>query len=340
MSGAGHDHGGHDHHDHGAHSHVGHGHGAHDHAGHSHAGHSHAGRDTPTARLAWALGLTVTFMVVEAVAGFLSGSLALLSDAGHMLTDAGGLTLALVAQRIATRGPTRLHTFGFRRAEILAALVNGIVLGVSAALVLVEAARRLRAPPSLEGGAMLGVAIVGLVVNLVAAWILGAGGGGKTNANVRAAMLHVLSDAAGSVAAIVAGALIVTLGWRKADPIASILISLLILAGAYRLVRGSLGILMERVPEGLVLPDIEKAIAATPGVAAFHDLHVWTISEGFPVVTVHVVLDGRSHGVEVARAVGDRLREGFGLDHVTVQPEAPPPSGQVISVGRLRRRPP
>ena len=290
----------------------------HDHGGHAH---DHAGRETPARKLWFALVLTVSFMAVEVAFGFVSHSLALLSDAGHMLTDAGALGLALFAQRVADRPRTALHTFGYRRAEILAALVNGAVLGVSAVWVIVEAVRRFREPPDVQGGWMLAVASTGLAVNLLAAWILSRG---KThNANVRAALGHVLADAAGSVAAMVAAGLVLGLGWRRADPVVSVLISLLILWGAWRLVRGSMRTLMETTPDGHDVQAIERTIRETAGVSDVHDLHVWSISDGFPLVSVHVVLDGKAHGVDVAREVGARLQKTHHITHATVQPEAP-----------------
>ena len=291
-------------------------------------------RSAPARKLWIALLLTAGFMVVEIVFGVLAHSLALLSDAGHMLTDAGALGLALVAQRIADRPRTRLYTFGFRRAEILAALVNGGVLGVSAVWVMVEAVRRLRVPPEVHGGWMLAVATTGLAVNLLAAWTLSRGR--ESNANVRAALAHVIADAAGSVAAMAAGALVLGLGWLRADPVVSIGISVLILWGAWRLVRGSMATLMETTPRGIDLKALEATIAETPGVASVHDLHVWSISDGFPIVSVHVVLDGESHGVDVVRAVGARLHEHHAIEHATVQPEAP--SHDVVPEERLRRR--
>jgi cobalt-zinc-cadmium efflux system protein len=292
--------------------------------GHDHDhGHDHAKdlRAASTRGLTIALGLTATFMVVEAIVGLLSGSLALLSDAGHMLTDAGALGLALYAQLLGARVRTGRKTFGFRRAEILAALVNGTVLLVSAIWIVVEATRRLGAPPPVRGANMLVVASIGLLVNLLAAWILSRDQ--SQNSNVRAAVSHVLADAAGSVAAIVAGALILWRGWTVADPVASLLISLLILVGAWRLVRDSVNILMEGVPDDLATDRVEAVIRQTPGVASVHDLHVWCVADGFPVLTVHVVLADGYHGTDVAKAVAARAESLLGVTHVTVQPEAP-----------------
>lgn len=284
-----------------------------------------------------ALTLTGGFFVVEIIAGFATGSLALLSDAGHMLTDTGALALALFAQRIAARARTVQHTFGFRRAEVLAALINGLVLIGTATFVLLEALRRFGAPPEIHGLPMLIVAALGLVVNLVAAYILGHGAG-ESNANVRAALLHVLSDAAGSVAAIVASILILRFGMNSADAVASIVIALLILVGAARLVRSTLSVLMEGTPSNVDLPALEQTVRETEGVRDVHDLHAWSISEQFVAVMVHVVLDGKSHGTVVAKAVGDRIKQRFGIEHVTVQPEAPLPIDQIVSPAQLLER--
>jgi cobalt-zinc-cadmium efflux system protein len=285
-------------------------------------------RALPGRRLLWALMLTATFLVVEVVAGLVARSLALLSDAGHMLTDSGALVLALYAQSLAARQRTGRRTFGYRRAEILAALVNGTVLTITAVAIIVEAVRRLRAPPEVLGGPMLAVAVGGLVVNLLAAWILARGG--PMNVNVRAATAHVLSDAAGSAAAIIAALFVIGPGWTIADPIVSVVISILILIGGWRLVRESVDVLMEGVPANLDLKEIERVIRDTPGVAGVHDLHVWAISEGLPVVTVHVVLGADQHGTEVAQAVSDRVQSLAGIAHVTVQPEAPSPEHRLF----------
>jgi cobalt-zinc-cadmium efflux system protein len=308
--------------------------GGHDHPhDHGAAPHAHASAATPARRLAIALGLTASFMVVEVVAGWLTGSLALLSDAGHMLTDAGALTLALLAQRIAQRGRSTRRTFGYRRAEVLAALANGVVLGASSLWIVVEAVRRFRAPTEVDGLPMLVVAAIGLVLNLVSAALLSAGG--SSNANVRAAAAHVLADAAGSVAAILAGVAVLAFGWNVADPIVSVVISVLISRSAWRVVRESLDVLMEGTPRGLVVEDLQATILATPGVASLHDLHVWSVSDDLPMVTVHVVLDEQHHGTEVALAVGERVRATHGIGHATVQPEAPSPGERLVQLGGL-----
>jgi len=306
------------------HEHAGHDHSAHDHSHEGHDGHAHASAATPTRRLAWALSLTLGFMVVEVVAGAWTHSLALLSDAGHMLTDAGALAIALFAQRLASRPRDRRRTYGYRRAEVLAALGNGVVLGVSSVLIIIEAVRRLSQPPEVQGVLMLAVATVGLGFNLVSAKILL--GGGATNANIRAAAAHVMADAAGSVAAMLAGLLVWLLHWTVADPVLSIAISVLILWSAWKLVRQSLAVLMEAAPPGLDLVALERTIAAVPGVAGQHDLHAWSISDGQAVVTVHVTLTPGSHGTEVCRAVASAIAAQHHIEHVTVQPEPPQPA--------------
>jgi cobalt-zinc-cadmium efflux system protein len=244
-----------------------------------------------------------------------------------MFTDAGALTVALLAQRVAQRARTGQRTFGYRRAEVLAALANGVVLGASSLGILVEAMRRFREPPEVHGLPMLVVAALGLVLNLISAAVLA--GSGQSNANVRAAAAHVAADAAGSVAAILAGVAVWAFGWNIADPIMSTAISLLILWSAWKLVRESVDVLMEGAPRGVTVAEIEKAISLTPGVASQHDLHVWSISDGLPMVSVHVVLDGKHHGTDVAAAVAARVREATGVGHVTVQPEAPVGHGLV-----------
>jgi cobalt-zinc-cadmium efflux system protein len=295
--------------------------GEHHHEGHDH-GHAADLRDVSRNRLLLALALTTSVLVLEVVAGIASGSLALLSDAGHMLTDAGALGLALWAQALSSRPRSHRKTFGYRRAEILAAAANGIVLGITAVAVIVEAIRRFPSPPHVEAGVMLVVAAIGLVVNLFGAWSLARGG--NRNMNLRAAAIHMLADAAGSGAAIVAAALILAFGWTRADPVTSILISVLILVGAWRLLRDAAHVLMEGVPTGIDVSALEKVTRQTPGVRDVHDFHVWSIVDDAPVITAHVLLEPGAHGVEVARDVGRRIEETVGPSHVTVQPEATP----------------
>jgi cobalt-zinc-cadmium efflux system protein len=318
------------HHEHAHADEPGHGHGH----GHAH-GHAEHALSASSRRLAIALGLTLMFFGVEVAAGLYTHSLALLSDAGHMLTDSGALLLALVAQRIAARPRTRVHTFGFRRAEILAALVNAALLIATTVGIVVEGISRLSAPPHIQAGPMLWVACGGLAINIVAALVLGTGG--HDNTNMRAAFAHVLSDALGSVASIVAALSVMYFDFALADPLASLAISLLIGISALRLLRQTSNVLMETAPAHVDLHELEGVIRATPGVSDLHDLHAWTISDGFSIVTVHVVLDGSGHGTDVARVVGERIRQQFGIQHVTVQPEAPSSSTQLLPVERLTR---
>ena len=280
-----------------------------------------------------ALTLTLGFMGVEAVVGYLSGSLALLADAGHMLGDSGALALALIAARMAERPRTELRTYGLKRAEVLAAFVNGIVLFGIALMIIREAVERFMVPVAIHGRAMLYAAIAGLLVNLLSALILMRGD--KGNLNVRTALLHVLSDALGSVAAIVAAIGALWFGSQRLDPALSLLIALLILIGGYRVLRETTSILLEGAPPHIDVAAVERAIASTPGVASLHDLHVWRISEQFDALTAHVTLSRGAHGTEVCKLVADRLKAEFKLEHVTIQPEAPPPD-ELVNV-RLSR---
>lgn len=284
------------------------------------AGHGHSHAQASGRALSRALGLTLAFALVEAVVGVFSGSLALLSDAAHMLVDAGALGIAVFAQRLATRPRTASYTFGYGRAEVLAAAISGGALLAASIGIIIEAVGRLGATHEIHGDWMLGTAFAGLLVNLVSGALLMKGA--STSINVRAALAHVMADAAGSVAAIIAAISVVSFNFHEADALASILISILILWGASRLIRESAAILMEQAPAGVSSASIEATIRATPGVRDLHDLHVWTISDGFPVVTVHVVLDGQAHGTGVARAVAERVAKEHGIEHVTVQPEA------------------
>lgn len=282
--------------------------------------HSHSHAHGSGVALTRALALTLGFAFVEALVGVFSGSLALLSDAAHMLIDSGGLAIAVVAQRLAARPRSASHTFGYRRAEVLAAAISGGALFTASIGIMVEAVGRLQTPGNIRGDWMLPTAVAGLLVNLASGAVLMREA--HTSINVRAALAHVMADAAGSVAAIVAATFVLMFGLPQADAVASIVISLLILWGSSKLIRESAAILMEQTPHGVSAAAIEATIRATAGVRDLHDLHVWTISDDFPVVTVHVVLDGLAHGTGVARAVSERVAKEHGIEHVTVQPEA------------------
>src|SRR5688572_14415634 len=269
-------------------------------------------------RLRWVLALTSTFMVVEAVGGWLSGSLALLADAGHMLTDVGALALSLLSAWIAQRPPDDTKTYGYLRWEILAALVNGAALFGIAALVVVEAIQRIQEPQPVRTELFLAVASAGLLVNLTSLAVLHSHREGSLN--VRGAYLHVLGDALGSVGAVAAAAIIAVTGWTLADPIVSMVISLLIVLGAWRLVRESTDILLEAVPKHVSMPEVERRIREVPGVTAVHDLHVWTVTNGMVAMSGHAVVPDLVSHPGVLEGIRSRMA-GLGIGHVTIQLE-------------------
>jgi cobalt-zinc-cadmium efflux system protein len=267
--------------------------------------------------LTWALILTTAFAAVEAGGGWLAGSLALLSDAGHMLADAASLGLALFAHWIARRPPSRRASYGYARAEVLAAFVNALALLALVVFIAIEAVRRLLAPQPVTGAIVLGIAFLGLLANLAVAWILARAEG---SLNVRGALLHVISDMLGSVAAIVAGAVIVFTGWMPIDPILSIAVSLLILRSTWRLLAQSIGVLMEGVPAHLDYEEIGRALAQVPGIAAIHDLHVWHMSSDRAALSAHLLIREAARWPETLAAAQRLLAERFHIDHVTLQP--------------------
>jgi len=272
----------------------------------------------PLGRLWLVFSLTFVFMLVEAVGGLLAGSLALLADAGHMLTDVGALGLTLATAWIARRPADQSKTYGYLRWEILAALINGALLFVVAGLIVKEAWGRLQAPPAVQGGLMLAVAGAGLVVNVVALALLHRSH--DHHLNVRGAYLHILGDLLGSVGAVGAAVVILLTGWTLADPIISILLSLFILVGAWRLVRESVDILLEAVPRHISLEEVEGRIRAVDGVSAVHDLHVWTVTSGMVAMSGHAVVPD----LEAHPRVLERIRRSvadLGVGHVTIQLE-------------------
>ncbi|HEY9014178.1 MAG TPA: cation diffusion facilitator family transporter [Gemmatimonadales bacterium] len=269
-------------------------------------------------RLGWVLALTLIFMLVEAAGGLISGSLALLADAGHMLTDAGALALSLLSSWIALRPANDSKTYGYRRWEILAALVNGAALFGIAAWVIVEAVQRIQQPHPIRTGLFLAVAAAGLIVNLVALRMLHAMRHGSLN--VRGAYLHVLGDAFGSAGALTAAAIIALTGWTLADPIISIGLALLILIGAWNLLRESTDILLESVPGHVSLPEVQRRMLGVPGVTAVHDLHVWTVTSGMVAMSGHAIVPELTSHPEVLEGI--RLEMGrLGIAHVTIQLE-------------------
>jgi cobalt-zinc-cadmium efflux system protein len=285
--------------------------------GHSHGTDAYRGADRKA--LLVAAFLTAGFMVAEAVGGLLTGSLALLADAGHMLSDSFSLFLALAAVTLAARPATARRTFGYKRAEILAALVNGVLLVVVSIWVIVEAVRRLEDPVEILGVGMLLIALAGLVVNLAAAAVLIRSGG--ESLNVKAALRHVIGDLAGSVGVIVAAGVIILTGWEPIDAIVSILISVLIAASAWSVLKEAVDVLLESAPEGLDTEEIGMAMAAHEGVDEVHDLHVWQITSGFPTLSAHVMVASGAdcHGIrgELEALLGRR----YGIEHTTLQVE-------------------
>ena len=284
----------------------------------SHHHHHHA----PTAdsrRLALALGLILGFMAVEVVAGILADSLALLSDAAHMLTDAGALGLALVAARLAARPARGGFTFGLKRAEILSAQVNGATLVALAVVILAEGVRRLIDPPSVDGGPVLAVALAGIAVNLAATWVLA--GAERRSLNVEGAFQHVLTDLFAFIATAVAGVVILATDFGRADGIAALLVAALMLRSGWSLLRDSGRVLLEAAPRGVDPEEIGRTLAAEHHVVEVHDLHVWEVTSGFPAISAHVTVragcDTQSH----RRQLADLLSERFGIDHTTLQVE-------------------
>lgn len=275
-------------------------------------------------RLAVVLGLTVTVLVVEVVGAVVSGSLALLADAGHMLTDVAGLTLAFVAAMLARRPATEARTWGFRRAEVLAAAGQAAVLLAVGGFVIVEAIRRLFSPPHVTSGAMLVFGVVGLVGNLVAIAVLAGGRG--SNLNMRAAFLEVVNDALGSVAVLLAAVVISTTGWTRADAVASLLIGLLIIPRTVRLLAESLNVLLEATPPGLDLTEVRERFLRHPHVRDVHDLHATQVATGLPVLTAHVVVDDScfldGHLGPMLDELQQCLDTDFDIEHSTIQFEA------------------
>ena len=289
-----------------------------------------AGRDRSASRrrLAWALALAAGFMAVEFAGGLLANSLALLADAGHMLSDVAALGLSLFALWMAARpsGPER--TYGHYRIEILAALANGATLVALSIWIVAEAVARLHDPPEVAAPLMLAVAAAGLAVNLAALAILR--GGRDESLNVRGAWLHVVSDALGSVQVLLAGALIWGFGWNWADPAASVLIALLIVYSAWWLLKDAVAVLMESAPGHIDVDQVRDAILGVAGVGEVHDLHVWTITSGFEALSAHVVPEGEVETGTLPAAIRAELHDRFGIAHVTVQVESEPcgPAGE------------
>ncbi len=316
----------------------------HAHAGHAHdRPHSHAAASAIAARSLWiALALTAVFALVEAAGGWYAGSLALISDAGHMVTDAAAFLVALIAQAVAQRPPTRGASYGYARAEVLAAFINALAMLALVVWIAVEAVQRLLSPQPVAGPLVMVVAAVGLGINVVVAWMLSDASG---NINARGALLHVVGDLLGSVAALIAGAVVYATGWTPIDPILSLVVALLILHSTWQLLRQSTGVLMERVPEHLSYEAIGRALASLPGVTGVHDLHVWHLSAERVALSAHVALCEGETWLRTLASAQRMLARDFDIHHVTLQPSWPTkpvgkrviPVSPVASAGPRRR---
>jgi cobalt-zinc-cadmium efflux system protein len=288
-------------------------------ANHHHHGHAHVAT-TNGRRLGLALALILAFMAVEVVVGILASSLALLSDAAHMLTDAGAIALALVAARLAGRPARGGYTFGLKRAEILSAQINGVTLVALAAVIVFEGIRRLVSPPDVEGAAVLVVALAGIVVNLLATVILG--GADRRSLNVEGAFQHVLTDLYAFIATAIAGGVILATGWGQADGIAALLVAALMLRSGWGLLRESGRVLLEAAPRGIDPQEIGRTLAAEPHVVEVHDLHVWEVTSGMPSLSAHVTVGAGCDTQSHRRRLAELVHERFGIDHTTLQVEA------------------
>jgi cobalt-zinc-cadmium efflux system protein len=290
---------------------------AHHHAGHTH-GHSH-GNLAGAARtpLTVALALIVAFMSVEVAAGVIAHSLALLSDAAHMLTDAGAIGFSLLAMRLAARPAQGAMTFGLRRVEILSAQANGVTLLVLAAFIAYDAVRRLFAPAHVRGGLMLAVALAGVLINLAAAWTLSRAD--RASLNVEGSFQHILTDLYGFIGTALAAGVILATGFQRADPIVSLLIAGLMIRSGGSLVKASGRIFLEAAPQGLDPQAIGRALVAQQGVVEVHDLHVWEVTSGFPALSAHVLVGAAQDCHQARREMEAMLHERFGLDHTTLQ---------------------
>lgn len=298
----------------------------HSHEGHVHAGHGHSiSADADRGKLRLALGLILGFMAVEVGVGIAVGSLALLSDAAHMLTDAAALALSLLAIRLAARPAAGSMTFGWQRAGILSAQFNGATLLVLGVLIIVEGVRRLIDPPGVEGGAVLVVALLGIVVNLVATYTLSKAN--RESMNVEGSFQHLLTDLAAFVFTAIAGLVILLTGFDRADGIASLIIAAIMLRAAYGLLLESGRVFLEAAPRGVDPDEIGRALAEQPGVFEVHDLHVWEVTSGFPAFSAHIVVGEDIDCHSVRLCLEHELHERFGLEHTTLQVDHRHPDG-------------
>jgi len=286
--------------------------------GHSHS-HGHAHTNNKKA-LFWAFLLIATFMVVEVIGGVITNSLALLSDAGHMLSDAAALGLSLFAMKLGERKATQSKTYGYKRFEIIAAALNGLTLIIISIYIFVEAYHRFTDPPQVQSMGMLTISVIGLIVNIIAAWILMSGDKDE-NLNVRSAFLHVLGDMLGSVGAITAALLIYFFDWGLADPIASVAVAILIIISGWRVTKESFHVLMEGTPEQIDVNEVKDEIMKIPEVKDMHDVHIWSITSGVLMLSGHIAVKGEGAHDRVLHKAQKLLHDRFGIDHSTLQVE-------------------
>jgi cobalt-zinc-cadmium efflux system protein len=298
----------HDHHDHGG--------------GHSHGFGAHAleaRREDSRRRLVVALGINIVLLLAEAIGGVITGSLAVLADAGHLLSDVGSIVLALIAARLAARPATGRRTFGYQRSEVLAALANGLTLVAVSVFIAVEAVGRFSDPPGIEGGGVLALGVLGLIGNAAATVYLARGE--REDVNLEGVIRHSFADALGSLGVIVAGAWVLLGGSDIVDPIVGLLISVLVLASSWRLLKEPFDVLMESAPAGLDVDRMGAAICRVEGVRSVHDLHVWTVTAGFPALAAHVVVARGTDRDRIRQSLEMELGESFGIEHTTLQME-------------------
>jgi cobalt-zinc-cadmium efflux system protein len=323
-----HEHGEHSDHDHGSHDHS---HGGHDHS-HGPHGHHHFDPSGNKKGLMIALIITVGIMFLEFFGGLITNSLALLSDSGHMLNDASSLALSLVAVWFATKPASPNKTYGFHRFEILAALLNGVTLFVVAGFIIVEAYGRFFEPPTVASGSMMLIACIGLLANVASAWSLMRKGDVKNNINLRSAYLLVLGDALGSVGAIIAGLVMMIFGWYIADPIISVLVALLILRGAWGIIKHTVHVLMEGTPITVNPTEVKAVLENIEGVINVHDLHIWTITSGLDSLSCHLLIKDQEDDQRILQQAIQLIGERFKIQHTTIQVETSVISHKVMKV--------
>jgi cobalt-zinc-cadmium efflux system protein len=300
-------------------------------SGHTHVHGLDARRADNRRRMQSALAINAAMLAAAVVGGLVTGSLALLADAGHVLSDVGAIALGLTAAALATRSGGPRNTFGLQRSEVLAALVNGLALVAIAILVAIAAIGRLSDPPDVEGAGVLALGLLGLAGNVAATWVLARGD--RVDVNLEAVLRHSFADALGSLAVVASGGLILATGWLEADPVASLVVAVLILLASVRLVSEPLGVLMETAPAGLDVEQLGRELVGVPGVQEVHELHVWTVTAGFTALSAHVVtVRGRDRD-QARRELEYLLRERYGIGHTTLQMEEAADEGALLQVG-------